>query len=203
MADAINPDRELLKIMSEAGCIGIKFGLESFSPKILSIIDKPVSLERARDIMEYCSEYKIKSHATFLVGLINEDIDSLGETLNTMKEIRSDSIQVSIAVPFPGTRFYNLAKSKGLIEKRSWEDYDGKGNSDIQFINQKEKSFKQYRYLFLIEWLRNRLLEPIWIFKQFFYLKSYIKTQGLGGLLKQMIDILEDDLSILFIRLYK
>ncbi len=190
MADAINLDKETLKLMKQAGCIGVKFGLESLSPKVLAMINKPVSMEKAKIAAKYCAQYKIRSHAAFAAGLLNEDINSLNETLTGIKTLDVDTIQVSFAVPFPGTGFYDLAKSKGFIDGEFWEDYDGRRKQVLKYPLLDEKMFKQYKSKLYRYWLINRLLQPAWVLRQIFYLKRYIKGQGIKRIMEQIINII-------------
>ncbi len=192
MADAINLDKDMLSLMRQAGCIGIKFGLESLSPKVLAMVGKPVSLEKAKEIARYCREYKIKSHAAFTIGLLNEDIDSLNETCTRIKTLNVDTIQISFATPFPGTRFYDLAKSKGFIQTQSWQDYDGGRKQVLKYPQLDEHQFKQYRSKLYKYWLMHRILEPSWILRQLRGLKKHIQCQGIKVFLRQIIDIFSD-----------
>jgi len=192
MADAINLDKDMLRIMKEAGCVGIKFGLESLSPKVLAALGKPVSIRRAEEIIRYCSRYRIKSHATFSLGLLNEDTDSLGETLKKIKGLDVDTIQISFATPFPGTRFHELAKSEGFINANGWEDYDGRRKQIIKYPHLGEKELERYKTRLYRCWLINRILKPLWFFRQLSYLKRYIEGQGLRRFLGQVVNIIYD-----------
>lgn len=190
MADAVNLDKETLKLMKQAGCIGVKFGLESLSPKVLAMINKPVSLEKAKQTAKHCAQYKIRSHAAFAAGLLNEDVSSLNETLAGIKTLDVDTIQVSFAVPFPGTSFYDLAKSKGFINGAAWEDYDGSRKQVLRYPLLDEKMFKQYKSKLYRYWLISRLLQPAWVLRQIFYLKRYIKGQGIKRIMEQVLNII-------------
>lgn len=190
MADAINLDKDTLELMSQAGCIGIKFGLESLSLKVLAMVSKPVSLKKAKEIAKHCRKYKIKSHAAFTIGLLNEDNNSLNETLAEIKTLNVDTIQVSFATPFPGTRFYDLAKSKGFIQAQNWLDYDGARKQVLKYPWLNESKFTQYKIKLYRYWLINRILDPAWLARQFRYLKRFIQNQGFKVSLKQIINML-------------
>ena len=126
MADVISLDRELVKTMADSGCIGIKFGVESGSNKIVQNIGKPVDLKKVIKVINICAEYGIKTHATFIFGLLNEGREDLRKSAAYICNLKADSIQISIAVPYPGTRFYAIAQKDGLLESNG---YDGKGGS--------------------------------------------------------------------------
>jgi radical SAM superfamily enzyme YgiQ (UPF0313 family) len=50
-----------------------------------------------------CKKFGIKTHATFCFGLLGETKDSMIQTLIFAKSLDVDSIQFSIATPYPGT----------------------------------------------------------------------------------------------------
>ena len=87
MGDAINPDNEMIDEMASSGCIGMKFGVESGSPRVLEHLGKPVNLEHVRDICKLLAKHRIKSHATFSFGLSGESAESMKETLEYAKSL--------------------------------------------------------------------------------------------------------------------
>jgi len=72
MGDAMFVDRNTLEAMAAAGCIGMKFGVESADQGILKRIGKPLDLDKARQVVRWCRELGITSHATFCLGLPGE-----------------------------------------------------------------------------------------------------------------------------------
>ena len=47
MGDAMSCDKEMIEIMAKAGCIYMKFGVESGNKEILKNIGKPLDPEKA------------------------------------------------------------------------------------------------------------------------------------------------------------
>jgi len=125
MGDAISLDYETLKKMKDAGCIGMKFGVESANPEILKTIRKPLKLDKAKQVARWCKEIGIRSHATFCIGLPGENKDTIKNSLNFAKELECDTAQVSKAIPYPGTPFFEWAKEKGYLTTYDWQKYDG------------------------------------------------------------------------------
>lgn len=192
MSNIINLDKDLLKIMKEAGCIGLKFGIESFSPDVLKKIEKPILLKKIKGIIDYCSKNKIKTHAALMIGLLNENINSLKATEHKIKTLNLDTIQVSLAVPFPGTRFYKIAKLKGYISAKGWQYYDGNRNSVLQYPALGEKELLYYKVRLFKVWLMHRFLDLRWILRQLFYLKRYILGLGFKRFVIQLQNIIND-----------
>ncbi len=46
-------DKELLKLMKKAGCIGISFGVESGSNKILNLMNKKITVELSKKVLKW------------------------------------------------------------------------------------------------------------------------------------------------------
>ncbi|MBD3272629.1 MAG: radical SAM protein, partial [Elusimicrobia bacterium] len=132
MGDAINLDEEVIALMARSGCIGIKFGVETGSEKIIKNLGKPINLQKIVHIARWCGERGIKTHATFTIGLYGDDMDTIAETLLFMHRLDVDTIQLSICTPFPGTRFFQNADARGLLRTKQWQLYDGKASEIIQ-----------------------------------------------------------------------
>ena len=64
-------------------------------------------------------------HGDFIVGLPGETRESLRRTIDFAKRLDCETIQVSIAHPYPGTEFYDYATRNGLITIDSMTDETG------------------------------------------------------------------------------
>lgn len=110
-------DKNLLKLMRRAGCESISFGIESGSQKILDYARKGVKVEQAKEAVKMVKDAGIKTHLSFIIGLPRENWSTFGETIDFVKETMPAMAQFNIAVPYPGTRLYELAVEKGWTEK--------------------------------------------------------------------------------------
>lgn len=133
MGDAMFVDFDILKLMARAGCIGMKFGIESANKTILKNIGKPLDLNKAIEVSKWCKKFGIMTHATFCIGLMGETEDTVRETLSFMNKLHVDSSQVSKAVPYPGTPMYKWAKENGYLTTDNLELYDGSRESVISY----------------------------------------------------------------------
>ncbi len=122
MADA-KVDEDVLAKMAEAGCRALKFGVESANQEVLAGIPKHIDLEDVKRTVKDCKKYDIKSHATFVFGLPGETLERANETLNFALSLGTDTAQFSTATPYPGTRFYKMAKENGWLTSNNWEDF--------------------------------------------------------------------------------
>jgi anaerobic magnesium-protoporphyrin IX monomethyl ester cyclase len=195
MADAINLTEDLLKIMAESGCVGIKFGIESGSEKILKTIDKPIDLKKVKSLINSCKKLKIKTQAAFTVGLLGETLDDIKQTVRCAYSLDADSIQVSRATPFPGTKFYNIAKEKGLLKNVSWREYDGKSNRILCFSPLDNIKAESLRRGFLIKWFLKKIVSPFWWLGHIHIIVRTLRGWGNNFLSKQIIAIVIDEVG--------
>ncbi len=193
MGSATNLSNDILEIMAKSGCIGIKFGVESGSKKVLKTIGKPVDLKKIKDIIKSCKKFGIKTHATFMVGLLEETEEDIKKTIKFADSLDVDSIQISIATPFPGTEFFKVAKEKGLLNCVDWRKYDGKRSEAIQLSNLEGVKIESIRIKFFISWFLKRLLSPVWWFGHFYIIFRTIKGLGVRFFLKQIIFVVIDE----------
>ena len=100
-------DKELLKMMRNAGCRGVSFGIESGSQKILDNVGKNINVEEAKNAVKWAKEAKIKTFCSFILGLPGETWETVGETIKFVKETLPNSAQFNVAVPYPGTKLYS------------------------------------------------------------------------------------------------
>ncbi len=186
MGDSMCSDEEMLLAMKDAGCIGIKFGLESASEEILKNINKPVKPRKLIELLKVCRKLKIKTHVTVSLGHLGETEETIKNTMRFVSKLDVDSIQFSLATPYPGTRFYDDAYKNDLLLTTSWEDYDPTHNP---IIKHPEVS---YEYLKNIEakahrwWLRRKISNPVWTVNQVYFLLYLLRKQGIKGFLSRI-----------------
>ncbi len=179
MGDAMITDQEMLIKMAQAGCIGMKFGVESGNEEILKKIGKPINFERIKKVAHLCSKFHIKTHATFTFGLLNETRETMNQTLNFAKELDVDSVQFSINTPFPGTRFYQEAKQKKMILTNDWSQFDGSNNAVANFENVTNEEVEKMYCHSSSSWLKHKLQDPQWISRQTYNFYRLVKGQGI------------------------
>jgi radical SAM superfamily enzyme YgiQ (UPF0313 family) len=193
MGDAINLTPGLVRKMADSGCVGIKFGVETGSPRLLKSLGKPVDLAKVRDVVRWCAGSGIKTHATFSLGLFDDDMQSVAETLAFMESLDSDTIQVSVCTPFPGTRFFDKAAGAGLLKTRDWEKYDGKAGDVSRHPNLDLEAVEKLRARALRRWLLRRLLSPGWLLRQARYFFRVLGGLGPAFMFSQLRAIFEEE----------
>lgn len=112
----VTTDEDTLKAMKDAGFRLMIVGYESGDPQILKNIKKGATVEMARRFTQNAHKLGMTIHADFIVGLPGESRESIRRTIDFAKELDCETIQVSIAHPYPGTEFYDYAETNGLIQ---------------------------------------------------------------------------------------
>jgi hopanoid biosynthesis associated radical SAM protein HpnJ len=120
-----NTDYETLKVMREAGLRHVVVGYESGNAQILKNIKKGVTKEQALKFTKDCKNLGLSIHGAFIMGLPGETKETIQETIQFAKDMDLNSIQASLASPYPGTEFYTMCKEQGWISSDSFLDEGG------------------------------------------------------------------------------
>ena len=109
-------DAATLKLMRQAGCWQISFGIESGSQPILDTIRKNVTLAQIRTAVELCRGAGIKSKGFFIVGHPRETVETLRQTIDFALELPLDDLSATMLTPFPGTELHVRAAEFGSFD---------------------------------------------------------------------------------------
>jgi radical SAM superfamily enzyme YgiQ (UPF0313 family) len=187
MGDAMFVDREMLEAMAKAGCIGMKFGVESANPEILKAIGKPLNLDKARQVAKWCQELGIRTHATFCLGLPGETNQTIKESMAYMEELEVDTAQVSKAVPYPGTPMYEWASSHGYLTTQDLDRFDGMGQSILSYPGLSNQDLDRWYGIFSRRVARKKILKYLFEPRQSFSIMAeMVRRKGLVSLLKAL-----------------
>jgi radical SAM superfamily enzyme YgiQ (UPF0313 family) len=155
------------------------------------MIGKPVDLAKAVRIITVCRRLRIKSHATFTIGLPGETAEDRKETIRFAQNLDADSIQISIATPLPGTQFYTMARENGLLAGRGWCSFDGKvaGFAAEPELARLEKLRKKA----MLVWLMKSLLKPARCYSRLYILFRTVYGMGVRNFLAKLISTMVDE----------
>ncbi len=112
-ADTCHPDQ--YEALAKTGLKAVKFGVESADTSRLKQIGKNLDVDAVRRSVKAAKAHGVKIHLTFMFGLPGETLDTMQRTLDLAYELDPDSAQFTIAVPFPGSRFYDQMISEGRL----------------------------------------------------------------------------------------
>jgi len=117
-------DDEIISTLAKSGCVRLSFGLESVNENIRKIMRKEVPLEDYIKANKLTNKYNIETINSCMIGLPGENIDTIRELLRFLrksKEIKQANI--AIAIPYPGTQLYDMAKKGEHNLKLMTEDF--------------------------------------------------------------------------------
>ena len=177
-------DEEMVKIMKQAGCWSIMFGIECGSQGILEDANKGTTLAKEMDAVRFCKKYGIKVAASFMIGFPNESWQTIKQTLAMAKKINVHRTQFDMLTPLPGTKLYEEVKNKGLLEKEySFSGYDAYCVDELPVIRTENLSSEElarahkyiYRRFYLRPSLWLRTLLDIRSFDQLLNILKFIR----------------------------
>lgn len=132
MGDA-RVDDETLELLAKAGCKTYKFGLEHLDENVLKQIPKNINPNRSLEIIKKTKKLGIKSYANLIVGLPGSTAKSDREMLEKVFAAKPDLIQIGIATPYPGTKFYKKAKKEGWLVSDDPRSFDVTSQSAVNY----------------------------------------------------------------------
>jgi len=175
--------RKLVEKMRKAGCWILYLGIESGSQRILDAIGKRITIEQVKKAVKIVKEAGIQVLGSFILGFLQDTVETIKQTVNFAKSLKLDYAQFSILTPYPGTPIYDYAVKNNLLLTRDWSKYTAidpimkiKGVSEKELKMLFRKAYVSF-YLsprIVLEWLKNR---------QFTLIKNAVKgaINYLGG----------------------
>ncbi len=113
--DQVTP--KMLKLMCQAGCWMIGYGIESGDQKVLDTIKKDVVLEKVEPALRWTSQAGIITLGYFIFGLPGDNAESMRKSLILADKLSFDRVGFSVAQPYPGSELYKTALALGQIRK--------------------------------------------------------------------------------------
>jgi len=117
--------REDLQYMYGAGFRFIFYGVESGSPEMLRRIHKGINLKTIERDYEYCSEIGIHTMSSFIIGFPDETEAQLRETVGLMLRLNTNTLNVMMFFPIPGSEFYHQLVESGRLDPLRMLAQDG------------------------------------------------------------------------------
>ena len=110
-------DYDVLEVMRDAGCIEIKFGVESGSETILKAMGKGISVNQIYNAIKITHSAGIKVKVFIIHGYPGENMETTQKTITLLDDLSKIIERVSLFrfVPLPGSRVYNEAGRNQLI----------------------------------------------------------------------------------------
>ncbi len=129
-------DEEMLKLMGQAGCWLISWGIESGNEMILKKARKGAPPRKARRALKWSRQAGIKNWGYFIVGLPGETVETIRETIDLAKSLPLDIALFHIAAPYPGTPFFFQVVENGWFQPGTrWEQVDMDKETVLSYEN--------------------------------------------------------------------
>ncbi|MCI4321154.1 MAG: B12-binding domain-containing radical SAM protein, partial [Thermoplasmata archaeon] len=108
--DLLKP--ELLGKMREAGLARVYVGVESGSQKMLDLMNRGTKLAQIERTAQSLREAGVRQFWFLMLGYPGETLEDIEATLALFRRFSPEEYSVSIAVPVPGTRFYEAVRDR-------------------------------------------------------------------------------------------
>jgi anaerobic magnesium-protoporphyrin IX monomethyl ester cyclase len=116
--------RDMMRRMSEAGCIRFSVGIESADERVLKAINKTISIPEVVQVLKWAKEFGMLTIGNFMIGNIGDTRASIEKTLRFSLETKEIDIPSWVVLtPLPGTVASAYGKERGWIRSFDWDDY--------------------------------------------------------------------------------
>lgn len=124
----LNKDQTFLKMLENAGCKMLQFGVESGSDRILNTLNKGITTDEIIKINRKLAKSNILCRYNFMVGVPTETEEEIQKTLEFIDKLKSENANLdlpflNIYTPWPGTKLYELAIDNGFNPPKSLEEW--------------------------------------------------------------------------------
>lgn len=126
-------DYKILKLMAEAGCERIFFGLESADQGILDKIKKNIAINKAHEVFSWARSLNIKTVGLFIFGFPGETATQAKKTIDLAFKIDADYIVCHTLMPMYGTEIYEEAVKDPNFDAEFYRRFIKKPQPDATF----------------------------------------------------------------------
>lgn len=111
-----NIEYDICRAMYDAGFRTIIFGLEAASEDIMKSIKKGETVSGCIRAVKIMKELNFTVGATYIFGLPGETHKDRMDCVRLTKSLDIDIVRYNNAIPYPGTEFFEIAKSEGRLD---------------------------------------------------------------------------------------
>ena len=123
-------NEELLKLMKDAGCLDVNYGIESGSQRMLNSMQKDATLEQAEKSLKLTREIGITPVISLMVGAPGENAETIQEQVEFCNRNNLRVDHMFLCTPTPRTGLYTMLMQQGRIkdEEKFVETMSTKGD---------------------------------------------------------------------------
>lgn len=174
-------DKDTLRMIKEAGCWQIGYGIESGSDAILKLMRKNITVSKIQEIIRQTKEAGLLIRGYFILGNPGETEKTLSETLQFMKKLPIDDLLVEYMTPYPGCELYNDIEKYGS-GTRDWDRLNTFAINFIPYGVTEEKLKDTFTRAY-----RDFYIKPRTIFSYLMRFKNPVKLVKLSVLFMQFL----------------
>jgi radical SAM superfamily enzyme YgiQ (UPF0313 family) len=143
-------DKALVKMMRDAGCVGIFFGIETASSRLQRVIHKGLDLEHARVVLKSCDRLGIETTASLIIGYPTESARELESTVSFFVRtgrLEHADAQLHVLAPLPNTSLEAEYRSRLTFDERVADIPEfgaGQGASDRYLVKKHPNVFSNF-----------------------------------------------------------
>lgn len=148
----------LLKKMREAGLYLIMYGFETGNERILKLINKHTTLEKAHQVMKDTKDLGIRTLGLFMLGFPDETEREARETIRFSKSLGCDLVKYNLLTPYPGTGLYDKYIPDKLFAYKnselfsSWYMISNKNTASFNFSKMSTENLLNIQRLALVSY---------------------------------------------------
>jgi radical SAM superfamily enzyme YgiQ (UPF0313 family) len=117
-------DVELVDLLFRAGLRSLEVGVESSNEATLKgNLRKAIPKTHQEGIIDYCHKLGIRVIANYTLGLPNDTVEGILETIRYAKKLNTFAIQFTVTTPYPGTQLFQNVRDR--IFDWDWEHFNG------------------------------------------------------------------------------
>ena len=138
-------DPEMLRLMKQAGCWMISWGIESGSEEVLRRTRKGIVLEQVERALRWSREAGIRNWGYFIIGLPGETEETIQETIRFSKQLPLDLVLFHIAAPYPGSPLFFEVVERGWFRPGTrWEQVDMDRSTVLDYPNLRAEELERW-----------------------------------------------------------
>lgn len=116
-------DEETIMALKESGCYRFHYGVESGVQEVLDRMNRKMTLEQIREAIALTKKHGILTSANFMIGYLDESRDTYERTVEFIKELDPDHVNIFITTVLPGTDLYFETLERGILKRDVWREY--------------------------------------------------------------------------------
>jgi radical SAM superfamily enzyme YgiQ (UPF0313 family) len=117
-ADRLN--EKAVGLLARSGCFRVWIGAESGSQKILDAMDRRVTVEQVRSMIQLSKQHGIETGTFIMLGYPGETEADIEATIEHLKRSDPDQFTITVSYPIKGTPFYDEVVNQ-MIDPGPWD----------------------------------------------------------------------------------